>query len=172
MHLLLSRQYLNLFTLTKLSRCPLLRMEWPALSVYTIFRGSSEVLVQTSYNSQPSSQAGTYPWLHACCRTITFPATPTSVALYALLSSRRRFPAKPSGLVSCISCGRSPAIYIGEIIEKNFPGFPVAEILTWLVTPSATLLFAKLCSAGKTHNGSDCWRCAWFFNLAPIIRTG
>ena len=54
---------------------------------------------------------------------------------------KKAFSCQTSGLVYCISCRRCPAVYIGETgrtlrqrfgehlqsIEKNVPGFPVAE---------------------------------------------
>ena len=93
-------------------------------------------------SSQSSFQAGTSPCLHARCRTCHYISSDTSVrgpqntfVIKKALSCHR------SGLVYCISCRRCPAVYIGETgrtlrqrfgehlwsIEKNLPGFPVAE---------------------------------------------
>ena len=76
------------------------------------------------------------------CRTYHFISSDTSVRgpQYSFVI-KKAFSCQTSGLVYCISCRRCPAVYIGETgrtlrqrfgehlrsIEKNLPGFPVAE---------------------------------------------
>ena len=101
-----------------------------------------DILVHTSDSSQSSVQAGRSPSLHArSALAITFVAILVFVALNTRLSSRRRSLAKRLAWSTAITCRRCPAVYIGEIgrnlrqrfgehlrsIEKNLPGFPVAE---------------------------------------------
>ena len=80
--------------------------------------------------------------LRLLCRTCHFISSDTSVQgpQYSFVI-RKAFSCQTSGLVYCISCRRWPAVYIGETgltlrqpfgehlrsIEKNLPGFPVAE---------------------------------------------
>ena len=101
-----------------------------------------DILVHTSDSSQSSFQAGTSPCLHACCRTCHYISSDTSVrGPQNSFVIKKAFSCQTSGLVYCISCRRWPAVYIGETgrtlrqpfgehlwsIEKNLPGFPVAE---------------------------------------------
>ena len=137
-------------------------------------RGSNfrDILVHTSDSSQPSFQAGTSPCLHARCRTCHHIFSDTNVRgpQYSFVI-KNAFSCQTSGLVYCISCRRCPAVYIGETgrtlrqrlgehlrsIEKNLPGFPVAEHFN----TAGHLIDDALVP------GIMLWR---FFNLAPVSR--
>ena len=127
-----------------LSSDPGTRAVFPQTQLVACRRDSNlrDILVHTSDSSQSSVQAGTSPSLHArSALAITFVAILVFVALNTRLSSRRRSLAKRLVWSTAITCRRCPAVYIGEIgrnlrqrfgehlrsIEKNLPGFPVAE---------------------------------------------
>ena len=108
-------------------------------------------LVITWLSQQPVSPEAVLPLQAAAaacgetatpCRTYHFISSDTSVRgpQYSF-AIKKAFSCQTSGLVCCISCRRWPAVYIGETgrtlrqpfgehlrsIEKNLPGFPVAE---------------------------------------------
>ena len=114
----------------------------PPLVAYRRDSNLRDILVHSSDSSQSSFQAGTSPCLHARCGTCHYISSDTSVRgpQYSFVI-KKAFSCQTSGLVYRISCRRCPAVYIGEIgrtlrqrfgehlrsIEKNLPGFPVAE---------------------------------------------
>ena len=123
---------------------PETRAVFPQLPLVAYRRDSNlrDILVHTSDSSQSSFQAGTSPCLHARCRTCHYISSDTSVRgpQYSFVI-KKAFSCQTSSLVYCISYRRCPAIYIAETgrtlrqrfgehlrsIEKNLPGFPVAE---------------------------------------------
>ena len=114
----------------------------PPLVAYRRDSNLRDILVHTWDSSQSSFQAGTSPRLQARCHTCHYISSDTSVRgpqCYFVI--KKAFSCQTSGLVYCISCRHFPAVYIGETgrtsrqrfgehlrsIEKNLPGFPVAE---------------------------------------------
>ena len=114
----------------------------PPLVAYRRDSNLRDILVHTSDSSQSTFHTGTYPCLQACCCTCHYISSDTYVRgpQYSFVI-KKAFSCQTSGLVCCISCSRCPAVYIGETgctlrqrfgehlhsIEKNLPGFPVAE---------------------------------------------
>ena len=98
--------------------------------------------VISANSSQSSFQAGTSPCLHASYLTCHYISSDTSVrGPQNSFVIKKAFFCQTSGLVYCIYCRLCLALYIGETgrtlrqrfgehlrsIEKNLPGFPVAE---------------------------------------------
>ena len=98
-------------------------------------------LVHTA-EKQAATRVGTYPCQHPRCRTCGHISNETDLlGPKDHVSITDSFTCLSSGLIYCISCRRCPAIYIGETgrtlrerfgehlrsIDKNAPGFPVAE---------------------------------------------
>ena len=122
-------------------------------------------LVHTT-EKQAATLAGTYPCQHPRCRTCGHISSETD-----LLGPKDRFTIKGSftclfsGVIYCIFCCRCPAIYIGETgctlrerfgehlrsINKNVPGFPVAEHFSsnGHTAANALVLGIKLCDGNK-----------------------
>ncbi|CAH3174079.1 unnamed protein product [Porites evermanni] len=116
----------------------------PPLVAHRRYSNLRDILVHSDSN-QSSFQAGTSPCLHARCRTCHYISSDTSIRgpqnSFVIKKLKKAFSCQTSGLVYCISCHRCPALYIGETgrtlrqrfgehlqsIEKNLPGFPVAE---------------------------------------------
>jgi len=118
------------------------------------------------------SATGTYPCQHPRCRTCGHISSETD-----LLGPRDRltiqdsFTCLSSGLIYCISCRRCPAIYIGETgctrrerfgehlrnINKNAPGFPVAEHFSSNGHTAADALVRriKLCDGNKQRKRQE-----------------
>ena len=87
----------------------------PPLVAYRRDSNLRDILVHTSDSSQPSSQAGTSPCLHARSRTCQHISSATNVRgpQYPFVI-KKAFSCQTSDLVYCISCRRCPAVYIGE----------------------------------------------------------
>ena len=127
-----------------MSSDPETRAVFPQPPLVTYRRDSNlrDILVHTSDSSQSTFHTGTSPCLQARCCTCHYISSDTNVRgpQYSFVI-KKAFSCQTSGLVCCISCCRSPAVYIGETgctlrqrfgehlqsIGKNLPGFPVAE---------------------------------------------
>ena len=105
-------------------------------------RNLGDILVRTSHLSQLSFHAGTSPCWHAHCHTCQQVSIDTSVSgPQCSFVIKKAFSCQTSGLVYCTSCRHCTVTNIGETrcrrrqhfgehlwsIEKNLPGFPVAD---------------------------------------------
>ena len=107
-------------------------------------RNLGDILVRTSHRSQLSFHAGTSPCWHAHCHTCQQVSIDTSVSgPQCSFVIKKAFSCQTSGLVYCTSCHRCTVTiptsvetrctrrqHFGEhlwSIEKNLPGFPVAD---------------------------------------------
>ena len=101
-----------------------------------------DILVCTSHRSQLSFHAGTSPCWHAHCHTCQQVSINTNVSgPQCSFVIKKAFSCQTSGLVYCTSCRHCTVTNIGETrctrrqhfgellwsIEKNLPGFPVAD---------------------------------------------
>ena len=117
---------------------------------------------------QAATRAGTYPCQHPRCRTCGhFSSETCLLGPKDRLTINAAFTCLSSGLIYCISCRRCPVIYIGETgrtlrecfgehlrrINKNAPGFPVAEDLVLTDIPLRTRWSAGSNSAIATNRG-------------------
>ena len=122
-------------------------------------------LVHTA-EKQAATPAGTYPCQHLRCRTCGHISSETDLlGPKDRLTNKDSFICLTSDLIYCISCRRCPAIYIGETgrtlrerfgehlrsINKNTPGFPVAEHFSSNGHNAADALVRefKLCDGNK-----------------------
>ena len=129
-------------------------------------RNIRNILVHTTVGNQSTDPAGTFPCNHPRCRTcqhvsplLTVDGTKCSINI------KEHFSCDSSNLIYCISCRKCSALYIGETgrnlrerfgehlrsIEKNSPGFPVAEHFNGLnhSLSDAEIRGIKLCSGNN-----------------------
>ena len=128
-------------------------------------------LVHTA-EKQAATRAGTYPCQHPRCRTCGHISNETDLlGPKDHVSITDSFTCLSSGLIYCISCRRCPAIYIGETgrtlrerfgehlrsIDKNAPGFPVAEHFSsnGHTADDALVRGIKLCEGNKQRKRQE-----------------
>ena len=114
----------------------------PPLVAYRRDCNVRDALVHTADRNQPGPHVGTSPCTHNRCRTCDYISRDSTLqGPQCSFNIKDAFTCKSSGLVYAISCRRCSAVYIGETgrtlrerfgehlrsIEKNLPGFPVAE---------------------------------------------
>ncbi len=114
----------------------------PPLIAYRHDRNVRVTLVHTADRNQPGPHVGTSPCTHNRCRTCDYISRDSTLqGPQCSINIKNAFTCQSSGLVYAISCRRCSAVYIGETgralrerfgehlrsIEKNLPGFPVAE---------------------------------------------
>ena len=114
----------------------------PPLVAYRRGCNVRDTLVHTADRNQPGPHVGTSPCTHNRCRTCDYISRDSTLqGPQCSFNIKDAFTCKSSGLVYAISCRRCSAVYIGETgrtlrerfgehlrsIEKNLPGFPVAE---------------------------------------------
>ena len=129
------------------------------------------LLVHTA-EKQAATRAGTYPCQHPRCRTCGHISNETDLlGPKDHVSITDSFTCLSSGLIYCISCRRCPAIYIGETgrtlrerfgehlrsIDKNAPGFPVAEHFSsnGHTADDALVRGIKLCEGNKQRKRQE-----------------
>ena len=128
-------------------------------------------LVHTA-EKQAATRAGTYPCRHLRCRACGHISSETDLlGVKDRLTIQDSFTCLSSGLIYCISCRRCPAIYFGETartlresfgehlrsINKNTPGFPVAEHFSSNGHTAADALVRgiKLCDGNKQRKRQE-----------------
>ena len=121
---------------------------------------------------QAATRAGTYPCQHPRCRTCGHISSETDLlGPKDHLTIKDSFTCLSSGLIYCISCRRCPAIYNWETgrtlrerfgkhlrsINKNAPGFPVAEHFSSNkhTTTNALVRWIKLCDGNKQRKRQE-----------------
>ena len=121
---------------------------------------------------QAATRAGTYPCQHPRCRICGHISNETDLlGPKDHVSITDSFTCLSSGLIYCISCRRCPAIYISETgrtlrerfgehlrsIDKNAPGFPVAEHFSsnGHTADDALVRGIKLCEGNKQRKRQE-----------------
>ena len=139
-----------------------------------IFPQPPLVAYRRNENLRDKLLAGSAPCQHRRCQTCDHISSDTNLqGPNFSITIRQSFTCQSSGLVYCISCRRCPAIYIGETghtlrecfgkhirsIEKNLPGFPVAEHFNNNdhSLHDAEVTGVKLCGSNKQRKSQEMW---------------